>query len=172
MPLQQHVIFIGPMGAGKSTIGRLLSDQLDAPFIDLDKEIEERSGATIPWIFDIEGESGFRERESTTLEAVLKEPVMVLATGGGCILSESNRKLLAGTGVVVYLATSVEQQLLRTSKDKNRPLLQTENPEKTLRDMALLRNPLYELSADLTIDTNGKPPKNVVQEIIQFLQTN
>lgn len=158
------------MGAGKSTIGRLLSDQLNTHFLDLDKEIEERSGATIPWIFDIEGEAGFRERETSTLEAVLAEPAMVLATGGGCVLSELNRKLLANSGVVVYLATSVEQQLLRTAKDKNRPLLQTENPEKTLIEMAKLRNPLYESAAELTIDTNGKPPKNVVQEIIQFLQ--
>lgn len=170
MPLQQSIIFIGPMGAGKSTIGRLLSEQLNTHFVDLDKEIEERSGATIPWIFDIEGEEGFRDRETSTLDAVLQEPTMVLATGGGCVLREENRKLLARSGVVVYLATSVEQQLLRTAKDKNRPLLQTENPEQTLISMAKVRNPLYQAAADLTIDTNGKPPKTVVQEIIQFLQ--
>ncbi len=171
MPLLQHLILVGPMGAGKSTIGRLLSDQLQMDFVDLDKEIEQRSGATIPWIFDIEGEAGFRERESMALEEVLAEPAKVVATGGGCVLKLENRTKLTTGGLVVYLSTSVEQQLIRTAKDKNRPLLQTGNPEQVLIDMAKVRNPLYESIADLVIDTNGKPPKLVVQDIIHFTQT-
>jgi shikimate kinase len=170
MPLQQHIVFIGPMGAGKSTIGRLLSEQLEVVFLDLDKEIEDRSGATIPWIFDIEGEGGFREREMSVLQAIVEEAPLVLATGGGCVLKSENREVLSAAGDVVYLSTSVEQQLIRTAKDKNRPLLQTDNPQQVLMNMAEIRNPLYEQIADITIDTNGKPPKYVVHEIIQFLQ--
>ena len=127
MALVQHLILIGPMGAGKSTIGRLLSEQLGLGFVDLDREIEQRSGATIPWIFDIEGESGFRERETQVLTDVLLEPPLVIATGGGCVLKPENRRQLSNGGIVVYLSTSVEQQLVRTSKDKNRPLLQNTN---------------------------------------------
>jgi shikimate kinase len=158
------------MGAGKSTIGRLLSEQLDVEFVDLDKEIESKAGATIPWIFDIEGEAGFREREMSALQSILEEGPLILATGGGCVLRSENRQFLGKSGVVVYLSTSVEQQLVRTAKDKNRPLLQTDDPEKLLLEMAKLRNPLYEQTADITINTNGKPPKYVVHEIIQFLQ--
>lgn len=169
MPLQQHVILIGPMGAGKSTIGRLLSEQLKVPFVDLDREIEHRSGATIPWIFDIEGEAGFREREGNTLADILAEPPQIIATGGGCVLRDDNRHLIKQAGNVVYLVTSVEQQLTRTAKDKNRPLLQTADPKATLIAMAEKRNPLYESTASIVIDTNGKNPKLVSQEIIQTL---
>ena len=170
MALQQHIILIGPMGAGKSTIGRLLSEALTAAFVDLDKEIEDRSGAKIPWIFDIEGEVGFRERETQTLIDVLELAPLVLATGGGCVLNESNRLRMRKNGLVVYLATSVEQQLIRTAKDKNRPLLQTDDPETVLIEMAKRRTPLYEQTSHLWVDTNVKPPKLVVQEIIQFTQ--
>ena len=170
MTLQQHIILIGPMGAGKSTIGRLLSESLEADFVDLDKEIEERSGATIPWIFDIEGEEGFRERETQTLLDVLAAAPVILATGGGCILKLENRQCIYQGGLVIYLAASVEQQIIRTAKDKNRPLLQTANPEKVLREMAKVRTPIYQETAHLSVDTNSKPPKLVVQEIIQFTQ--
>ena len=172
MPLQQHIILIGPMGAGKSTIGRLLSEHLETTFVDLDKEIEDRSGAKIPWIFDIEGEEGFRERETQTLLDVLNMSPFVLATGGGCVLKPENRESIRNGGVVIYLATSVEQQLIRTAKDKNRPLLQTADPEKVLREMAKHRTPIYEQVAHFAVDTNGKPPKIVVQEIIQFTQNH
>lgn len=171
MPRSERLFLIGPMGAGKSTIGRLLSEQLSLPFMDLDREIEERSGASIPWIFDIEGEAGFRERESATLTDVLQAASLILATGGGCILSQENRQLLAQTGAVVYLRTSVEQQLQRTAKDKNRPLLQTADPRSVLEKMAQERNPLYESTADIVIDTNGQPPKAVVQEILNSIRT-
>jgi len=158
------------MGAGKSTIGRLLSDDLSLPFIDSDKEIEDRSGANIPWIFDLEGEDGFRERESQVIADLLGEPAKVLATGGGAILSEGNRRLLKASGFVVYLKTSVEQQLVRTAKDKNRPLLQRDDPEAVLRALAVERNPLYEETAHLTINTDGLSPKAVVRDILRHLE--
>lgn len=170
MPLKQHLILVGPMGAGKSTIGRLLSETLHSVFSDLDKEIEHRCGATIPWIFDIEGEDGFRDRESHVLNLLLSEAPVVLATGGGCVLRSDNRAALSSHGRVVYLKASVEQQLVRTAKDKNRPLLQTDNPEATLIKMAEVRNPLYDSVADVTIDTNLKSPKQVVSEIIDELE--
>ncbi|MBU2865015.1 shikimate kinase AroK [Reinekea forsetii] len=170
MPLQKHLILVGPMGAGKSTIGRLLSEQLSCSFVDIDKEIEERSGATIPWIFDIEGEEGFRDRETQAIVEMCKEPPQIIATGGGCILRLQNRQCIVQSGVVIYLATSVEQQLQRTGRDKNRPLLQTQNPKKTLEAMAEIRNPLYSEVADLYIDTNLKPTKLVMQEILSFLE--
>lgn len=170
MSLKQHLILIGPMGAGKSTIGRILSERLNSEFCDLDREIEDHSGASIPWIFDIEGEQGFRERESTALVAVLERHPLVIATGGGCVLREENRVLLKNSGIVIYLQTSIEQQLNRTTKDKNRPLLNTENPKQVLINMAKNRNPLYQAIADLEVDTNGKPPKLVVLEILHFLQ--
>jgi shikimate kinase len=169
MPLEKHLILIGPMGAGKSTIGRLLSEQLLLEFLDLDKEIEDRSGASIPWIFDIEGEAGFRDRESTALSDILLQTPKIVATGGGCVLREDNRKQLAKLGTVIYLTASVEQQLARTARDKNRPLLQTDNPERTLIDMAQQRNPLYAETAHITVDTNGKPPKQVALEILQLI---
>jgi len=170
MFLTQHIVLIGPMGAGKSTIGRFLSEQLSSEFVDLDKLIEDRAGASIPWIFDIEGEEGFRERETSALEFVAESSPQIVATGGGCILKSENRNLLSNSGIVIYLETSIEQQLERTSKDKNRPLLQTDFPEKILEAMAIIRNPLYGGMADLEVDTNGKPPKIVAQEILQFIQ--
>lgn len=123
------------MGAGKSTIGRLLSAELKLEFFDSDKVIEERCGANIPWIFDMEGESGFREREEQAIDELTQMGSIVLATGGGVVMREANRRHLSARGTVVYLCTSVEQQLARTAKDKNRPLLQAENPERILRDL-------------------------------------
>lgn len=166
----ERVILIGPMGAGKSTIGRLLSGQLGLSFVDSDKEIEARSGANIPWIFDLEGEAGFRDRETQVLSDLLTEAPQVLATGGGAILREENRSLLRSGGTVVYLKTSVSQQLLRTGKDRNRPLLQSANPRQVLKQMAQLRNPLYEATAHITVDTNGHSTRSVVRDILRQLK--
>ena len=157
------------MGAGKSTIGRLLAKELQLPFKDSDKEIEERTGANIPWIFDVEGEAGFREREQSALAELCQEEGLVLATGGGAVLREENRRALREGGCVIYLHASVEQQLERTSRDRNRPLLQTENPGDVLRKLFTLRDPLYRDVADLIIETDQRPPRMVMQEILDRL---
>lgn len=162
----RNVFLIGPMGAGKSTIGRLLAKELRYPFKDSDREIEARTGADIPWIFDVEGEEGFRLREEAMIAELAKEDGIVLATGGGVVMRESNRKALSQGGLVVYLRTSVEQQLQRTAKDRQRPLLQTPNPEQVLRDLIAKRDPLYREIADLIIDTDQRGPKVVVNTIV------
>ena len=153
------------MGAGKSTIGRLLSTELGLEFFDSDKVIEERCGANIPWIFDMEGEEGFREREQQVIDELTQRSNIVLATGGGAVMRELNRNHLASRGTVVYLCTSVKQQLERTAKDKNRPLLQTDNPEEVLQKLFSIRDPLYREIADIIIETDNNSPKSVVQEI-------
>ncbi len=166
----RNLILVGPMGAGKSTIGRLLAKELQLPFKDSDKEIEERTGANIPWIFDVEGEAGFREREQSALAELCQEEGLVLATGGGAVLREENRRALREGGCVIYLHASVEQQLERTSRDRNRPLLQTENPGDVLRKLFTLRDPLYRDVADLIIETDQRPPRMVMQEILDRLE--
>ena len=159
------IYLVGPMGAGKSTIGRLLSTELGLEFFDSDKVIEERCGANIPWIFDMEGEEGFREREQQVIDELTQRPNIVLATGGGVVMRELNRNHLASRGTVVYLCTAVKQQLERTAKDKNRPLLQTDNPEEVLQKLFSIRDPLYREIADIIIKTDNNSPKSVVQEI-------
>lgn len=158
------------MGAGKSTIGRLLAKELHLPFKDSDKEIEVRTGADIPWIFDVEGEQGFREREQAAIADLCREDGLVLATGGGAILREANRAALHAGGRVIYLHTSVEQQLERTARDRNRPLLRTADPERVLRELLAIRDPLYREIADVIIETDQRPPRLVVQEILSRLE--
>lgn len=166
MPVK-NIVLIGPMGAGKSTIGLLLSKTLKIPFVDIDHEIEARAGADIPWIFEKEGEAGFRKRESNLLAELSKRQGMVLATGGGAILSEQNRLILKSAGVVVYLAASIEQQLARTAKDKHRPLLQTQNPREVLTKLMAQREPLYKQIAQVIVTTDRRSPRLVVKEILQ-----
>ena len=158
------------MGAGKSTIGRLLAKELRLPFKDSDKEIEQRTGADIPWIFDVEGEQGFRDREQSMLEELCLADGVVVATGGGAVLRPANREALRGGGRVVYLHTSVQQQIDRTSRDRNRPLLRTADPGRVLRDLMAIRDPLYREIADIIIETDERPPRMVVQEILERLQ--
>lgn len=167
----RNVFLIGPMGAGKSTIGRLLAKELKYPFKDSDREIEARTGADIPWIFDVEGEEGFREREEAMIAELVQEHGIVLATGGGVVMREANRRALSAHGLVVYLRTSVDQQLQRTSKDRQRPLLLNADPEKVLRDLMARRDPLYSEIADVTIDTDQRGPKIVVNTILGRLQS-
>ena len=164
------IYLVGPMGAGKSTLGRLLAAELKLDFYDSDKVIEERSGANIPWIFDMEGEAGFREREEQAIDELTQMPNIVLATGGGVVMREANRQHLSTRGTVVYLRTSVEQQLARTAKDKNRPLLQTANPEQVLRELFAKRDPLYLEVADIVIDTDQHSPKWMVQELKRLIK--
>lgn len=166
----RNLILVGPMGAGKSTIGRLLAKELHLPFKDSDKEIEVRTGADIPWIFDVEGEQGFRDREQAVIADLCREDGLVLATGGGAVLREANREALRAGGRVVYLHTSVEQQLERTARDRNRPLLRTANPGQVLRDLLTIRDPLYRQIADVIIETDQRPPRLVVQEVLGRLE--
>ena len=166
----RNLILVGPMGAGKSTIGRLLAKELRLSFKDSDKEIEQRTGANIPWIFDVEGESGFREREQSVIGELCELDGVVLATGGGAVLRPENRSALRAGGRVVYLHTSVDQQLDRTSRDRNRPLLRTANPGKVLADLMHIRDPLYREIADVIIETDERPPRMVVQEILERLE--
>nr|WP_290447606.1 MULTISPECIES: shikimate kinase AroK [unclassified Pseudomonas] len=162
----RNLILVGPMGAGKSTIGRLLAKELRLPFKDSDKEIELRTGANIPWIFDREGEAGFREREQAVIGELCAADGLVLATGGGAVMREANRKALHAGGRVVYLHASVEQQVSRTARDRNRPLLRTANPAQVLADLLALRDPLYREIADVVIETDERPPRMVVLEIL------
>lgn len=158
------------MGAGKSTIGRLLAKELRLPFKDSDKEIEQRTGADIPWIFDVEGEQGFREREQAVIAELCDVDGMVLATGGGAVMRAENRAALRRGGRVVYLHASVEQQVDRTSRDRNRPLLRAADPGKVLADLLALRDPLYREIADIVVETDERPPRLVVQEILERLE--
>ncbi|WP_268875119.1 shikimate kinase AroK [Atopomonas hussainii] len=166
-----NLVLVGPMGAGKSTIGRLLAKELRLPFIDSDKEIEERTGADIPWIFDVEGEQGFRDREQAVIEELLLDDNQLLATGGGAVMREANRAALKRGAVVVYLFASVEQQIVRTARDRNRPLLQTEDPAAVLRQLMAVRDPLYREVADIVVETDERPPRMVVQEILAQLDS-
>lgn len=160
-----NIFLVGPMGAGKSTIGRLLATELHFAFRDSDKVIEDRTGADIPWIFDMEGEEGFRDRETAVLVELANETRTVVATGGGIILRERNRELMTESGYVCYLTASIEQLVERTARDKKRPLLQVDNPRQKIIDLVNIRDPLYRGAADFIINTDKRSPKTVAQEI-------
>lgn len=167
MQALSNLILIGPMGAGKSTIGRLLAAELSRDFFDSDHEIQARCGADIPWIFDVEGEAGFRDRETQMIDELTRREGVVIATGGGAVLREENRRALRERGTVIYLFTTVEQQLRRTAKDRNRPLLQRPDKEAVLREMFALRDPLYRATADIIVRTDRRGPRAVVNEIVR-----
>ncbi len=169
MKMPGSLFLVGPMGAGKSTIGRQLSRRLKMPFHDSDHEIEKRTGVDIPLIFELEGEAGFRRRESAIIDELTQLPGIILATGGGAILDPENRSHLKSRGTVIYLHTSVELQLRRTRRDRNRPLLQTGNPRAKLEELMAIREPLYREIADLVIDTDGMRVMDVVRQIIKVL---
>jgi len=171
MKMPGSLFLVGPMGAGKSTIGRQLAKQIGLDFHDSDHEIENRTGVDIPLIFEIEGEAGFRKREKAVIDELTRLPGIVLATGGGAILDTDNRKHLSERGRVIYLHTSVNQQLKRTARDRNRPLLQTDNPRERLTGLMQVREPLYREIADLVINTDGKHVREVVREILQQIET-
>ncbi|MCX2780301.1 shikimate kinase [Microbulbifer thermotolerans] len=166
----EHSIFlVGPMGAGKSTIGKLLALQLGLPFADTDKVLEDRTGADIPWIFDVEGEAGFRRRESEVLEDLCRGPVQVIATGGGIVLAEQNRRQLKKHGLVVYLQASADQLLERTAKNSNRPLLRVADPRARIIELLEQRDPLYREVADLICDTDDCTPKQAALMVAERL---
>lgn len=164
-----NVFLVGPMGAGKSTIGRLLASEMKLDFRDTDREIEERSGVDIPWIFDKEGEAGFRQRETAILDDLSQFDNLLLATGGGIVLKPENRKILASRGRVVYLKTTVDEQVRRTGRDTKRPLLNNDNPRAVLEALMQQRDPLYREIADYIIDTDGRSPREVALELSRQL---
>ena len=167
MAEKRNIFLVGPMGAGKSTIGRHLADELHLDFFDSDQEIERRTGADIAWIFDLEGEDGFRVREENIINDLTDKQGIVLATGGGSVVSKNVRNRLSARGIVVYLQTTIDKQVARTQRDKRRPLLQNEDPESILRDLAGSRNPLYEDVADYIVDTDDQSARAVANQIIQ-----
>lgn len=169
MATTPNIFLVGPMGAGKTTIGRLLADTLHMDFVDSDHEIESRSGASIPWIFDVEGEAGFRKREHNVINELTQRSNTVLATGGGAVLSPENRQVLQSRGTVIYLSASLDQLLKRTSRDKNRPLLQTDDPRARLEEILTIRDPLYRQIADVVIHTDKTDARHSVEKIIASL---
>lgn len=156
------------MGAGKSTIGRRLARKLKLKFLDSDHAIENRTGARITLIFEIEGEEGFRKRESDIIEELTNQSDIVLATGGGVVLNPGNRQKLAERGLVIYLRAGVNQLLKRTARDNKRPLLNTDNPRDKMEELLNIRTPLYEEIADLTVDTDKQPVTQIVEEICKY----
>ena len=167
---KRNIFLVGPMGAGKTTIGKQLAQLLHLEFIDTDQEIESRTGAPIDWIFDIEGEDGFRTREKEIIAELSQRQGIVLATGGGAVVTPENRTFLAGRGIVVYLETSIEQQLERTRRDKKRPLIQnTDDPKAVFETLKLDRDPLYREIADFTFTTDRSSVKSVARHIIDSI---
>ncbi|MHB8534707.1 MAG: shikimate kinase AroK [Sulfuricaulis sp.] len=170
MSRSNNIFLIGPMGAGKSTIGRHLAELLNREFLDTDNEIERRTGASIPLIFEIEGETGFRSRESSVLNDLTNKSNLVLATGGGAILSLDNRGTLHNRGVVVYLHAPLDTLLQRTQRDRHRPLLRTTDRRRAMEEILKAREPIYRQTADLVIETAHRSPASVAREIARKLE--
>ena len=168
---KNNIYLVGPMAAGKSTVGRLLAKRLNKTFYDTDVEIIECTGVEIALIFELEGEDGFRQRETETLRKLSALEGAVVATGGGIILREENRALLQGTGQIIYLQCSVDQQLRRTKHDTKRPLLQIANPRAKLEQLMKERAPIYESIADIKISTNKTNSKRVINGILDKLNS-
>jgi len=170
MAEKRNIFLVGPMGAGKSTIGRELADRLHLEFFDSDQEIERRTGADIAWVFDLEGEEGFRKREEGVIEDLSERQGIVLATGGGSVISAQVRNRLSARGIVVYLETTIDKQVARTQRDRRRPLLQTSaDPRTVLENLAVDRNPLYEEIADVIVQTDDQSAKVVANKIVERL---
>ena len=165
-----NIFLVGPMGAGKTTIGKLLAQELKLDFYDSDQEIDDRCGADISWIFDMEGEEGFRLREEKIIEELTGKNKIVLATGGGVVISEANRRLLHSRGVVIYLVTTIKQQVDRTRRDTKRPLLQNvDDPEAKLRSLMEESETLYQEIADHMVMTNRRSAKMISKEIVSLI---
>ncbi|UTW45179.1 shikimate kinase AroK [bacterium SCSIO 12696] len=170
MKYTNNIFLVGPMGTGKTTIGRQLASALRMGFVDLDQAIEESCGADITWIFDVEGEQGFRRRESQVLQQLSEQSGVVLATGGGAVLAAENRQILKQKGVVVYLCSTIEQLLERTRKDRKRPLLQVDNPRDVLEKLMEQREPLYQEVADVVSTSRDQRPHLAAEELAEQLR--
>ena len=166
MKQPKNIFLVGPMGAGKSAVGRQLAKSLHLPFVDSDDEIESRTGVDIAFIFEKEGETGFRKREAAAIDDLSKLDGVVLATGGGAVVNPESRSFLGGRGFVVYLYTTVNQQLVRTRKGRERPLLENGDRREILEALFLERDPLYREIADLVVETDGRKVHSVSREII------
>ena len=163
--INRNIYLVGMMGAGKTSIGRLLSKRSRRRFYDSDHVIEERTGVTIPTIFDLEGEQSFRDREEAVIAELARLSNIVLATGGGAVLRENNRQVLCSSGIIVYLRGSVEDLWRRTRKDKNRPLLLTDNPRQKLAEIYSVRDPIYSSVADIIIETGNPSIQSLEQDV-------
>ena len=165
----RNIILVGPMGSGKSTIGNIIARRLSREFQDSDHHIEQRTGVDIARIFDVEGEQGFRDRETSALQELLSENNRVIATGGGSVVRSENQQLLKQQGYVVFLDTSLNQQMRRLRRDKKRPLLQTDDPRGRLESLFRERRPIYLDLADLVIKTDKRVARRLATDIINQL---
>lgn len=170
MKASGNLFLVGLMGAGKTTVGRQLARLTGKTFYDSDHEIEARTGVRIPVIFEIEGEAGFRVRESEMIAELAALPDIVLATGGGAVLDPHNRQILANYGTVIYLRASIDDLLARTQHDKNRPLLQTANPRAKLEALFAQRDPLYREVADIVVDTSRQNINTLVHRLLRQIE--
>ena len=168
---KRNIFLVGPMGSGKSTIGKHLAQQLHMEFFDSDAVIEERAGADISWVFDVEGEESFRKREEKVIDSLTQQQGIVLATGGGSIESKDNRNYLSSRGIVVYFEATIEKQIARTYRDKKRPLLRNGDPQVILENLAKQRNLLYREIADFTVQTDEQVARAVAQSISKLIHT-
>lgn len=169
-PLPYNIFLIGPMGAGKSSVGKYLAKQLGFDFYDTDEEIEKRTGVDIGWIFDVEGEAGFRRRETAVLRDLVNQSSIVLATGGGSVIEPENQSLLKAHGKVVYLKVSLQYQNNRTMNESRRPLLRVKDREAVLHKLQAEREPIYEALADLSVLTDNRTVQKVTDEILKHLK--
>ena len=170
MSRASNIFLVGPMGVGKTTIGKQLAEELNLTFLDSDQEIESRAGTNISWIFDVEGEDGFRDREALVIDDLTSKQGILLSTGGGSILREENRQCLTSRGIVVHLDTSLELQIRRTEKDKKRPLLQDADHREVLTRLKQQRDPIYKSVADISYFVGDESSKKVVSGIMRQLR--
>ena len=172
MAANPNIYLVGPMGAGKTTVGRRIAELKGMHFVDSDHEVEKRTGVDIAFIFDMEGEDGFRKREREVIAELSEEPNTVMATGGGAILDNDTRNLLSARGVVVYLETTLEQQVARTRKGSTRPLLDdSDDVEATLTQLMETRDPLYRSIADIVVKTGDQQARRLAREIVEQLES-
>ena len=169
---KRNIYLIGPTGSGKTAVGRQLARDTGLKFLDSDQEIEKRTGVEVGFIFEKEGEAGFREREIEMINELTQQQGVIVATGGGAILAKESRERLEASGVVVYLKTGINEQLKRTGRSRKRPLLNHANPRGVLEEMAVTRGPLYEEIADLCLDTSGQRVRAVAQKLKQMLEAD
>lgn len=168
--IPSRLYLVGPMGAGKTTIGLKLAEYLNKRFVDSDKEIEQNTGANIPLIFELEGEDGFRKRETNILQELSEYEDVVIATGGGAVIRDENREIMRQSGFVIYLYAPLDMLVERTAKDRNRPLLQNGNPRETLAKLLEQREPFYRDVANLVYETSNKSVRSIVTELVKAIQ--